>query len=95
MELARRHIPVVVRAPVHPIRDTQTNCSQGAGGLWMPIYCADPRLEPWSMEVRTIVIGEYRAEGCRLLSLLFIMIEWDEEKNDKKKISVHPVFLSQ
>ena len=61
----------------------------------MPIYCADPRLEPWSMEVRTIVTGEYRAEGCRLLSLLFIMIEWDEEKNDKKKISVHPVFLSQ
>lgn len=61
VELARRHIPVVVRAPVHPVRDTQTNCSQGAAGIWGlggPIYCADPRLKQWSMEVRTILIWE-------------------------------------
>jgi len=48
LELARRDIPVVLRSPVHPL--DQSNCSQGAGGLWMPVYCEDPRTDQWAIE---------------------------------------------
>jgi len=48
LELARKSIPVVLRSPVHPL--DQSNCSQGAGGLWMPVYCEDPRTDQWAIE---------------------------------------------
>ena len=48
MELTRKQIPVVLRSPVHPLHSS--NCSQGAGGLWMPFHCDDPRTYRWAME---------------------------------------------
>ncbi|KAG7350685.1 FAD dependent oxidoreductase [Nitzschia inconspicua] len=48
VELTRRRIPVVLRSPVHPLHPS--NCSQGAGGLWMPFHCDDPRTDRWAIE---------------------------------------------
>jgi len=48
LELARKRVSVVLRSPVHPL--DPTNCSQGAGGLWMPVFCVDPRVTKWGME---------------------------------------------
>jgi len=48
VELTRRQIPVVLRSPIHPLHPS--NCSQGAGGLWMPFHCDDPRTERWALE---------------------------------------------
>jgi D-amino-acid oxidase len=39
---------VVLRSPVHPLHSS--NCSQGAGGLWMPFHCDDPRTYRWAMQ---------------------------------------------
>ncbi|VEU36228.1 unnamed protein product [Pseudo-nitzschia multistriata] len=48
LELTRKRVSVVLRSPVHPL--DKSNCSQGAGGLWMPIYCEDPRVDQWGFE---------------------------------------------
>ena len=48
MELVRRKIPVVLRSQTHPLHPSV--CSQGAGGLWMPFHCDDPRTDRWSIE---------------------------------------------
>ncbi|MGK3735383.1 MAG: D-amino-acid oxidase, partial [Bacillariaceae sp.] len=48
LEIAKRNIPVVLRSPVHPL--DKSNCSQGAGGLWMPYKCDDPRVDNWAIE---------------------------------------------
>eukprot|EP00536_Pseudo-nitzschia_multiseries_P005284 jgi/Psemu1/238387/estExt_Genewise1.C_970047 len=48
LELTRKRVSVVLRSPVHPL--DRSNCSQGAGGLWMPIYCEDPRIGQWGAE---------------------------------------------
>lgn len=48
VELTRRNVPVVLRSPVHPL--DVTNASQGAGGLWMPFHCDDPRTDRWALE---------------------------------------------
>ena len=48
LELLRKNIPVVLRSshpPLHP-----KTCSMGAGGLWMPYKCDDPRIDRWSIE---------------------------------------------
>jgi len=46
-ELRNRGIQAVVRAPVSPLVDS---CSMGAGGLWMPFRCDDPRVDKWAIE---------------------------------------------
>lgn len=48
LELLRRQVKVVLRAPTSPTHPTV--CSMGAGGLWMPFRCDDPRVNRWSME---------------------------------------------
>eukprot|EP00980_Cylindrotheca_fusiformis_P031505 scaffold26472_cov162-Cylindrotheca_fusiformis.AAC.1 len=48
LELLKRKIPVVLRSPKTPL-DTSV-CSQGAGGLWMPFHCDDPRTHRWAIE---------------------------------------------
>jgi len=48
LELTRKGISVVLRSPVHPL--DPSNCSQGAGGLWMPVYCDDPRVGSWGIQ---------------------------------------------
>lgn len=48
LEIAKRNIPVVLRSPVGPL--DESNCSQGAGGLWMPYKCDDPRADKWAIE---------------------------------------------
>jgi D-amino-acid oxidase len=48
VELTRRNIPVVLRSPRHPL--DISGCSQGAGGLWMPFHCDDPRTDRWAIE---------------------------------------------
>ena len=48
LELTRKRVSVVLRSPVHPLNPS--NCSQGAGGLWMPVYCEDQRINKWGME---------------------------------------------
>lgn len=47
LELLRRNVPVVVRAPRHPL-DPRT-CSMGAAGLWMPVHSPDPRTDAWAL----------------------------------------------
>lgn len=48
LELMRRQVKVVLRAPTAPT--DLSVCSQGAGGLWMPFHCDDPRTDRWAME---------------------------------------------
>lgn len=48
LELTRKRVSVVLRSPVHPL--DRSNCSQGAGGLWMPVYCEDSRVDRWGAE---------------------------------------------
>ena len=48
VELLRRQVKVVLRAPLPPTHASV--CSVGAGGLWMPFHCDDPRVDRWSME---------------------------------------------
>lgn len=48
LELTRKRVSVVLRSPVHPL--DKSNCSQGAGGLWMPYICEDARADLWGME---------------------------------------------
>lgn len=48
LELLRKNIPIVLRSshpPIHP-----STCSFGAGGLWMPYKCNDPRIDKWSID---------------------------------------------
>jgi D-amino-acid oxidase len=48
VELIQRQIRVVLQASSHPL--ARENCSQGAGGLWMPFHCDDPRTERWALQ---------------------------------------------
>ncbi|CAJ1940098.1 unnamed protein product [Cylindrotheca closterium] len=48
LELLRKKVSVILRSPRSPI-DTSV-CSQGAGGLWMPFHCDDPRTDRWAKE---------------------------------------------
>ena len=48
VELVRRKVQVVLRSPKHPLDPSV--CSQGAGGLWMPFHCDDPRTDRWAIE---------------------------------------------
>ena len=48
LELIRRNVAVILQSPVHPL-DSKT-CSVGAGGLWMPFRCDDPRVDRWAIE---------------------------------------------
>jgi D-amino-acid oxidase len=48
LELVANNIQVVLRAPRHPLHPS--TCSMGAGGLWMPFHCDDPRVDRWSIE---------------------------------------------
>ena len=48
LELIRRQVKVNLRAPTPPTDPSV--CSVGAGGLWMPFHCDDPRVDRWSME---------------------------------------------
>lgn len=47
-ELLRRNVPVTLRSPVAPLHPSV--CSVGAGGLWMPFHCDDPRTDRWALE---------------------------------------------
>lgn len=42
------NVSVILKSPVHPLHPSV--CSQGAGGLWMPFHCDDPRVDRWAME---------------------------------------------
>ena len=46
VELLRRNVQVVLRAPISPL--DPSNTSQGAGGLWMPFHCEDKRVDKWA-----------------------------------------------
>uniref|UniRef100_A0A6V2AIS8 FAD dependent oxidoreductase domain-containing protein n=1 Tax=Ditylum brightwellii TaxID=49249 RepID=A0A6V2AIS8_9STRA len=46
LELLRRNVRVVLRSPEHPLH--HSTCSMGAGGLWMPFHCDDPRVDSWA-----------------------------------------------
>lgn len=48
IELLKRKIPVVLRSPTSPLDSSV--CSQGAGGLWMPFHCDDPRTDRWAIQ---------------------------------------------
>lgn len=48
VELLKKQIPVALVSPSSPL--ATENCSQGAGGLWMPFHCDDPRTHDWAME---------------------------------------------
>lgn len=48
LELVRKNVSVVLRSPHNPLQ--KEVCSQGAGGLWMPFHCDDPRTDRWSIE---------------------------------------------
>ncbi|KAI2497745.1 FAD dependent oxidoreductase [Fragilaria crotonensis] len=48
VELLRKNVSVVLRSPVPPLHTSV--CSQGAGGLWMPFHCDDPRVDKWAIE---------------------------------------------
>eukprot|EP00934_Nitzschia_sp_Nitz4_P004003 Nitzschia sp. Nitz4//scaffold364_size14896//8962//10095//NITZ4_008910-RA/size14896-processed-gene-0.10-mRNA-1//1//CDS//3329549276//3993//frame0 len=48
VELVRQNVPVVLRAPKHPLTPSET--SQGAGGLWMPFHCDGGLVEKWSIQ---------------------------------------------
>lgn len=49
LELLRRDVPVCLRS-AHPPNHPST-CSTGAGGLWMPFKCDDPRVHgKWATE---------------------------------------------
>jgi len=39
---------VALRSPVSPLHPSV--CSVGAGGLWMPFHCDDPRRDKWALE---------------------------------------------
>ena len=48
IELLKRNVKVLIRSsqpPIHP-----ATCSSGAGGLWMPYKCDDPRVDRWAMD---------------------------------------------
>ena len=47
IELARRNVEVVLRAPHDPV---QESCSVVAGGYWMPFHCDGPSVEKWALE---------------------------------------------
>lgn len=46
LELLRRKVPVALRSAHHPLHPS--TCSMGAGGLWMPYSCDDPRVGGWA-----------------------------------------------
>ena len=48
LELSRRQVKVVLRAPTSPTHPSV--CSMGAGGLWMIFHADDPRINRWAME---------------------------------------------
>lgn len=72
VELLKRNVKVVLRAPVTPTHPS--NCSQGAGGLWMPFHCDDPRVDGWAMETLS-----------ELLTLVDV-----ETKDKKKLVEIVP-----
>jgi D-amino-acid oxidase len=54
VECIARQVPVVLQAPVHPLTES---CSRGAGGLWMPFHCDDPRTEGWALQTLEELVG--------------------------------------
>lgn len=48
LELLKRDVSVKILSPYPPL--DQRTCSQGAGGLWMPVACDDPRTDQFGLE---------------------------------------------
>lgn len=48
IELLKNNVKVVVRSSKSPLH--ASTCSQGAGGLWYPFHCDDPRTDRWAKE---------------------------------------------
>ncbi|CAE7235759.1 DAO [Symbiodinium sp. CCMP2592] len=45
---SRKQVHVQLFSPRHPLHPS--TCSMGAGGLWMPFHCDDPRTDRWATE---------------------------------------------
>jgi len=48
IELIQNNIQVSLYSKTNPLH--KSNCSQGAGGFWMPYKCNDERITKWSLE---------------------------------------------
>jgi len=48
LSLTRRGVKVSLRSSSAPLLNLPENCSQGAGGLWMPFHCDDERTDRWA-----------------------------------------------
>ena len=48
LELLKKNVSVTLKSARPPLDPSTT--SMGAGGLWMPYHCDDPRTEQWAME---------------------------------------------
>jgi D-amino-acid oxidase len=64
----RRRCQVVLQSPVHPL-DTRT-CSMGAGGLWMPFRCDDPRADRWALETLTELLAVQSKDLVEILPVV-------------------------
>jgi D-amino-acid oxidase len=47
-----------------------TNCSIGAGGLWMPFHCDDPRIDRWAMETLDELMAFAQEADCDLAEIV-------------------------
>mmetsp|Transcript_1756 Transcript_1756/g.2147 ORF Transcript_1756/g.2147 Transcript_1756/m.2147 type:complete len:401 (-) Transcript_1756:26-1228(-) len=76
LELLRKNVSVVLksaRPPLHP-----STCSVGAGGLWMPYKCDDPRIDKWSLEtldeLLAIAKDENKKDQCiEIVPTIFLL----------------------
>lgn len=66
VELLQRQCCEVILHSPHPPTDLR-NCSVGAGGLWMPFRCDDPRVDRWALETLD-ELWPYGSAGSRSTS---------------------------
>lgn len=68
IELLRKNLSVVIRAPQSPLHPS--TCSMGAGGLWMPFHCDDPRTFRWSVETLDEIWPLAEDPDCDLVEIV-------------------------
>lgn len=76
-ELIRRQIPVTLRSPVSPLHPSV--CSVGAGGLWMPFHCDDPRTDRWASETLDELMDYHKRKSPLVEMLPVVALHNDNE----------------
>ena len=77
LELLRRNVSVVLKSSRHPL--SPISCSVGAGGLWMPYQCNDPRVSGWAMETLDELWKESAAPDSTVELVHAVMLKREHE----------------